>query len=290
MSEDDEESTNAQLMDPGFSKAYDRAREKLFYDALQLHKEFVLSSNCCAWNIRNLLTIWGLLKKNSKERVIFNPENNKIAMADFLQTLWLFVPVISSTFASVGNFLRDVQSPGALGTLIVDEAGQALPQMAVGALYRFQKAIVVGDPKQVEPVVTEELDLLKNAIRDPELLPYKVASNSVQRFADQLNPFGTYLYNSEDDKDEWIGCPLLVHRRCIKPMYEISNKISYNGIMKLCTEAPKDKTFACASSGWLQVDGTEVGHSNHFVEAQAIAVEDILGQSQNLWDSNSLDE
>ena len=67
------------------------------------------------------------------------------------------MPVISTTFASVGTFLRDVKEQGSIGTLIVDEAGQAQPQMAAGALYRSRRAVIVGDPKQVEPVFREGL-------------------------------------------------------------------------------------------------------------------------------------
>lgn len=54
-----------------------------------------------------------------------------------------------------------------------------------------------------------------------------------------MNPFGT-SYDNGTDYPDWVGCPLLVHRRCISPMYEISNRISYNGIMKQQTLPPSD--------------------------------------------------
>ena len=54
-------------------------------------------------------------------------------------------------------------------------------------------------------------------------MPYKSKTVSVQSFADRLNSFGTWLDNGTD-YPEWVGCPLLVHRRCISPMYDISNE------------------------------------------------------------------
>lgn len=71
------------------------------------------------------------------------------AMPYMLQSIFLLTPVISTTFASAQTFLGDVKKSGVLGTLIVDEAGQAQPQMAVGAMFRCRKAIIVGDPKDV---------------------------------------------------------------------------------------------------------------------------------------------
>lgn len=114
-----------------------------------------------------------------------------------------------------------MKTPGCIGTLVIDEAGQAQPQMAVGALYRARKAIIVGDPKQVEPVVTDDLKLLKEAYSEPVFANYKNKSLSVQSCADIMNPFGT-SYDNGTDYPDWVGCPLLVHRRCISPMYEIS--------------------------------------------------------------------
>ncbi len=45
------------------------------------------------------------------------------------------IPVLSSTFASVGRFLKHAGNMS-LGMLIIDESGQAVPQSALGAIYR----------------------------------------------------------------------------------------------------------------------------------------------------------
>lgn len=281
LSKDNDISTEAQVMNPWFSKRYNRERERLFYYAMKMNKEFILASKKCRDNFTSLGQYWGLQQGDEKERIIFHEEDRKAFAHGLYQTLFLLVPVISTTFASVGTFLRDVRNSKVIGTLVVDEAGQAQPQMAVGALFRSRKAIIVGDPKQVEPVVTDDLKLLKKAFDDEKLKPYIYSKSiSVQSCADEMNAFGTYLDNPEHpDFPDWVGCPLLVHRRCISPMYEISNTISYNGIMKQKTGQPnaeQEGIFVYKKSQWIQVKGREKGNKNHFVTNQANKVCEML--------------
>lgn len=274
LTDDQERSTAAQLFNPWVTQRYNREREKLFYFALQMTKMFLLSSKCCRANLCILGQYWGLRNEKDTDRIIFHAQDRRAMMGSLLQTLFLLTPVVSSTFASVGNLLRDITEPGVIGTLIVDEAGQAQPQMAVGALYRSRRAIVVGDPKQVEPVVTDELNMLKATYSEKIYSHYKDKSLSVQTCADVINPFGTFFENGTDYPD-WVGCPLLVHRRCISPMYDISNQISYDGIMKQKTLPPaKEKTgiFLFDSSKWINVVGSENGHGDHYVSAQGTEV------------------
>ena len=149
--------TEAQVSNPWFSQRYNREREKLFFHAMKLNKAFLLASKSCRDNLTSLAHYWGLQSGDEKERIVFHQEDREACVGALYQTLFLLVPVISTTFASVGTFLRDVKEQGSIGTLIVDEAGQAQPQMAAGALYRSRRAVIVGDPKQVEPVFREGL-------------------------------------------------------------------------------------------------------------------------------------
>ena len=277
LSEDIAVSTELHTTNPWFSAEYNRQREILFYRALKLHEAFILASVSCKENLKNLAVFWGEEKDNGKT-IRMNNTDIKSSIGSLFQTLFLLVPVISTTFASVGSFLKHV-GPNEIGTLIVDEAGQAVPQMAVGALYRSQKAIIVGDPKQIEPVVTDDLELLKKAYKkEPVESLYLQKNLSVQMFADGLNPYGTWM-KDEMGNAEWVGCPLVVHRRCISPMFDISNELSYNYMMKQKTELPRkevERGLVFQKSKWIDVKGNEMGNKNHFVEEQGKMVIEIL--------------
>ena len=270
LSEDNAVSTKAHVTNPWTTIEYDQEREKLFFLALQLTKEFVLSSKACRNNLYIIGQYWGFITDTDQRRIVFDHEDSEAMMESLLNTLFLLTPVLSSAFASVERLLKDVKEPGVIGTLIIDEAGQATPQTAVGALFRSKKAIIVGDPKQVEPIVKDDFKLLKDAFDDPLYGNYKDNSLSVQRCADLINPVGTYFDNGTD-YPEWVGCPLVVHRRCISPMYDISNTISYNGIMKQQTAQPKQevaKGFIGHTSKWIDRPGIESGNKNHYVPEQ----------------------
>ena len=231
----------------------------------------MLGSKACFWNFKNLLLMWRNPRDDDKEVVMFSPRDQEAALSSLLNTVFLLTPVLSTTFASAGNMLSSIRKPGEIGCLIIDEAGQAAPQMALGSLFRCRRAIVVGDPKQVEPVVTDELDLIKQVTKNDYTVYYQSKTHSVQEFADRLNTVGTTYVDGE--QKTWVGCPLVVHRRCISPMFELSNALSYNGMMKQQTALPgpeKEATFCRKSSGWINVSGSENSRSgkNHFVETQ----------------------
>ena len=182
------------------------------------------------------------------------------------------IPVISSTFASFSRMCKNLKEE-TLGHLFIDEAGQALPQAAVGAIYRSRHVMVVGDPLQIKPVLTLDsntLHMLGGHFGVTE--KYLSASASVQTLVDAASQYG--FYRKQDKcEDSWVGIPLWVHRRCQYPMFTISNMISYDGFM-----VQGMKKYG--KTGWFDVGGTA---NNKYVEEQG---EFLLQKLKEMSDRN----
>ena len=281
---DSESRKNAHLYNPSDDDELKKERNLLFLYALQVTREFILESKCMRNNITLLRTYWGAkdigADSGKKEFIEFTQADRRKMAPVLFQALGLLTPVISSTFASIGRMLEDVQIGGAdplFGLLIVDEAGQAVPYASLGALARSRRAMIVGDPSQIEPVITGDVKELRAALGKKVLLPFKGDVASVQRLADAVNPYGHLRSDSEDD--QWIGCPLVVHRRCISPMFDISNEISYQGSMLNETANPKKDladSFYLKSSQWINVAGFVRGNRDHYVDVQGDRVYEIV--------------
>ena len=207
------------MSNPWFDERYRIEQSKLFVSALQVRKEFLYENRK---NLNAAINIW----KYQNNYV----EKNKRLINIAWNWINLCIPVISSTFASFSRMLKNIDE-NVLGHTFVDEAGQALPQAAVGAVFRSRNIMVVGDPFQIKPVLTLDegiLALLSKSYNVSEL--YLSESASVQTLVDAVSKYG--FYTSKDmDESSWIGIPLLVHRRCQYPMFTISNAISYNNLM-----------------------------------------------------------
>lgn len=230
-------------------------RERLLYDALQLQKAVVMS-DAFRNNMKLLSQYWGSFSEKKKLQKNFDLDTIFPAL---LNSLMIAVPVISSTFAAVERFLINCKSESSLGTIIIDEAGQASPHMLVGALFRAQKAIVVGDPKQIEPVQTVQ-DLFVERIGGEGIGKYRNKELSVQSLADAQNPFAGIIKNL-DGSESWVGCPLVIHRRCKDPMFTVSNELSYGGFMINKTMNPKEPIDPCKESCWITYDASNIESS-----------------------------
>jgi hypothetical protein len=255
---DIQKNESSQIASPWTNKDYDTLREELFYYGLMLHKAFILNSKSVKQNMNCLVNMW-----NGS----FSEKDKIVGYTHLINTLFLIVPVISTTFASVSTFLKYVDKKG-LGTLIIDEAGQATPYSALGALWRTCKAIIVGDPLQVEPVVTVPKELSKKFAEEFEIeASYRVQELSVQILADNINLYGGYREYSYGKM--WLGCPLIIHRRCLDPMFSISNEIAYNNRMFKKSAGPEANVLLLLKKSlWIDIKGKENGDKDHFVPIQ----------------------
>jgi len=239
---------------------YNRHRNELFVAAMELHQAFVLEAATSA----TVFALGNLLSK----RVSSGPATV------LWQWLFLLTPVVSSTFASVHNQFRGV-APGSLGWMIVDEAGQAVPQAAVGAILRAKRLVVVGDPLQIEPVVTmpsKLIELLGEYWLKEKAPRYAVHQHSVQTLADRAHGYGVRHPHNEND---FIGIPLVMHRRCDNPMFDIANVIAYRN--RMWHAKKRDSTTPhpiLGVSDWWNVAGS--ASDSKYVEAQGERVFEAL--------------
>ncbi|WP_439672916.1 DNA2/NAM7 helicase-like C-terminal domain-containing protein (plasmid) [Cupriavidus necator] len=236
------------LSSPWIPDALHRKREDLFALALDVHRAFI---DVGAQKIsHNLGALMGAMQTGA-----FPDEAKKSLLGDLWSTLFLIIPAISTTFASVERMLGDLP-PSALGWLLVDEAGQATPQSAVGAILRAKHVIVVGDPLQVPPVVTLPEKLVTELCNyfKISVTEWGAPAASAQTVADRASH-----YQAEFKADvgvRQVGLPLLVHRRCEEPMFGVSNRIAYDGQMVHAVEST-DGAIArtLGPSAWINVDG-----------------------------------
>jgi hypothetical protein len=254
-----------ELAEPWHLEGWRQARARVFIQALKLHRTFFELE---AYRMRsNLLLINGLLTGSRFQGL------SREAIRSAWASLFMVVPVLSSTFAS---FARSFASLGVseIGWLLVDEAGQATPQAAVGALWRSRRALLVGDPLQLKPIVSVSdavLEHMRTKYRvDAHWLPNR---QSAQTLADEATPWGRMA--GPANKKSWVGLPLVVHRRCDKPMHELANQIAYDGAMVYGTlpPPPEKETRASLPTGWIHASGVSDGN---WVPAEGEALKELL--------------
>jgi hypothetical protein len=234
---------------PWLDAAAQRARDDVFIAAMALHKAFIgAAAKPLRQNLGAMMNVLGGASLGDGEKDGLIP--------DLWSSLFLVVPALSTTFASVDKMLGRLP-PGALGWLLIDEAGQALPQAAVGALMRVKRAVIVGDPVQIPPVVTLPESLTAAIHRrfgvDPD--HFNAPGASTQTLADSATPYMAEFQAGAGSRT--VGVPLLVHRRCAEPMFGVSNQVAYSGKMvqaKASEVSPIAKVLG--PSRWIDVLGS----------------------------------
>ncbi len=235
------------LTTPWLPAGLQRKREQLFIASLAVQRAFIdVAADKFLTNLGQWMNLAPIVADKDKSRYV----------SDLWATLFAVIPVISTTFASVERMLAGM-TEGSFGWLLVDEAGQATPQAAVGAIMRAQRTIMVGDPLQIEPVVSLPDGLVSRICRYFSVSKDKWAAPDVsaQVLADRVSPFAG-SFRTDTGKRQ-VGVPLLVHRRCQEPMFGISNAIAYERQMVFAPPPahPGEIGTALGPSRWIAVAG-----------------------------------
>ena len=241
-----------QSVAPWLSERYCNLRSELFVASLHLHEAWLAALMRYHDFSKELYFVGSLLGGNP-------PAYDRETFKALWQILFMAVPVVSTTFASLPSMFGPLGKED-LGYLLIDEAGQASPQAAIGALWRCRHAIIVGDPMQIEPVVSmperlpshlgAKITQLGETVSD-----WSPISVSTQQIADRVSSWGAHIIRGPGDR-RWVGCPLRVHRRCLEPMFSISNTIAYNDFMHNATTAPEEaNSFFFGESRWIDIRG-----------------------------------
>lgn len=261
----------AQENSPWYSEELKKLESELFVEAMKVNECFLLMANQTSDRNISGRNLSGRIETTLDRFFKFlksGEDLNEQQIRAMWNTFWLAIPVISSTFASIQRMFGNL-GPGSIPWLFIDEAGQAVPQAAAGALWRCKRAVVVGDPFQIEPVVTTPDAIIKELGNHFDLKWEQMDSTlSVQRMADRVNRYGWTM------NDDWVGSPLRVHRRCTDPMFSIANEIAYAGMMYNST--PSASTKLLMETAFVDIRGNVEAGCRHYVTAQGEVIRKMI--------------
>ncbi|TCJ14923.1 phospholipase [Parasulfuritortus cantonensis] len=206
----------------------------------------------------------------------------------------MLTPCVVSTFFMLPTHLKCRRREGEGFTdeylydfadlLIVDEAGQVLPEVAGASFALAKRALVIGDTLQIEPIwampgPVDVGNLISAEIMSPASprteferlreLGITASSGSVMKIAQNAS---RYHY----DRDLARGLFLYEHRRCLSEIIDYCNQLCYHG--KLIPSRDENKypsKVDLPAMGYLHIDGMctqgKSGSRQNKVEAETIA-------------------
>ncbi len=209
--------------------------------------------------------------ENSKSK-----ERSKDSYKEKLQRFAGITPIYISTFHSMPKFATFYDNIDRVGKayynlfdlIIVDEAGQVPPDIAMPSFSLAKKAIVVGDVFQIEPVwsVEENLDiinlkmnsLLTKNISNDLVNDYKnsgllCSNGNLMRVAQQA----CFVRNGNDG-----GTLLKEHRRCPDKIISYSNKNVYQNKLILTKGNKRKMKTDLPLKGFMHIDSTSEKNGN----------------------------
>lgn len=186
----------------------------------------------------------------------------------------LLFPVFLSTLHSLRRLFPELME-GCIDQLIVDEAGQILPHLPIPALVRSRRAMFLGDPFQLEPVVT-----ISDDDKDSYWARAFLGRGLTDADFDRYGPTVSTAYHraagaSGQDEDSGNGIMLKYHYRCVPEIANFCNSLCYGNQMIVKTN-PKPSLLG-ANLIAIHVEGQISDHVNMAEIARVEAlIEELL--------------
>ncbi|WP_344803969.1 DEAD/DEAH box helicase [Allohahella marinimesophila] len=155
----------------------------------------------------------------------------------FVSTFYM-VPTFFTAFEKTDALWKDIPLFGEIDLLIVDEAGQALPEVAAASFALAKQALVVGDTDQIEPVWNVPVGIDHANLKRFELLRDETdheefwlksglmaSGGNVMTVAQRQSRFHQF-------ENLQRGLYLTEHRRCHDSIISYCNDLVYQGVME----------------------------------------------------------
>lgn len=215
-------------------------------------------------------------------------------------------PCIVSTFHMLPSHFRawrgvNIPLYNFIDLLIVDEAGQVTPEISAPSFALAQKALIVGDTRQIEPVwnVPEIIDrgnLVGEGIMvsqhpekfsDLDAVGCPASTGSLMKMAQNASP---YHYDPDLDR----GMMLYEHHRCFDDIISYCNQLCYKGkLVPKRGAAKSDRVLPPLSYAHISSRSETASGGSRFNNTEAEAIAQWINAHKDEWEAHyerSIDE
>jgi DNA polymerase III delta prime subunit len=228
-------------------KLFIKATKFLYFELLKRKSEVI-----------EALEAFKLLMSGDKKAV---EEIRKIGIGNFFKSISLVYPVHFSSlhsspylFSGLLKLLRENPDFKPIHLLYIDEAAMALPHLSYPVLYFSEKSIAVGDPLQLEPVVS---------VPEAEIEKFhQEFYQDNQEIIDRFSPARTSTYHRSARcktgkyNDVGMACFLDTHRRCQKPIAKLFKEVAGYEMLNIATPELKGEALEKLIRAW---EGVHLG-------------------------------
>ena len=155
----------------------------------------------------------------------------------FVSTLYM-LPSTFTAFEKQDNVWKDVPLFEEVDLLIIDEAGQALPQVSAVSFAFSKRALIVGDVDQIEPVWDLPVSIDRANLQSFDLLDSEQQYDDFWLQSGLLASSGNVMRVAQRQcfyhqfKKLQRGLYLTEHRRCYDSIISYCNTLVYKGVLE----------------------------------------------------------